>query len=138
VASAVVVRTKSRLILSLVKQLLVVIEDLANYEKEIQALFLTHTDHEIRSSLKRAGKHLAPRLLAEWGNDRTRYQHPKLAGTAPMPFQMRKTYEIQGKPDEPILALLVALLERCPCVGCAYEPENAYLDRPLCFQSLVY
>jgi hypothetical protein len=51
---------------------------------------------------------------------------------------MRKTYEIQGKPDEPVLALLVALLERCPCVGCAYEPENAYLDRPLCFQSLVY
>jgi transposase len=90
-ASTVTVRTKSRLMLSLVKQLLVVIEDIASYEKEIQALFLTHPDHEIWSSLPRAGKRLAPRLLAEWGDDRTRYADAQsvqeLAGTAPVPFQ---------------------------------------------------
>ena len=90
-ASALMVRAKSRLMLSLVKQLLVVIEDIANYDKEIQALFLTHEDHELWSSLPRAGKRLAPRLLAEWGDDRGRYADANsiqtLAGTAPVPFQ---------------------------------------------------
>lgn len=91
VASPVMVRTKSRLMLSLAKQLLVVIEEIAGYEKEIQTLFLTHQDHEIWSSLPRAGRHLAPRLLAEWGDDRSRYAGAnsvqELAGTAPVPFQ---------------------------------------------------
>lgn len=91
VATSVTVRTKSRLMLSLVKQLLVVIEDLASYEKEIATLFLTHQDHEMWSSLPRAGSRLAPRLLAEWGDDRTRYADASsvqmLAGTAPVPYQ---------------------------------------------------
>jgi transposase len=91
VASSVVVHTKSRLMLSLVKQLLVVVEEIAGYEKEIRTLFLTHQDHEIWSSLPRAGSRLAPRLLAEWGDDRTRYADAtsvaELAGTAPVPFQ---------------------------------------------------
>lgn len=90
-ASAVTVRTKARLMLSLSKQLLVVIEDLATYEKEIHTLFLSHADHELWSSLPRAGKRLAPRLLAEWGDDRARYADATsvqtLAGTAPVPFQ---------------------------------------------------
>jgi transposase len=91
VASPVMVRTKSRLMLSLAKQLLVVIEEIVSYEKEIQTLFLTHQDHEIWSSLPRAGSRLAPRLLAEWGDDRTRYADANsvqmVAGTAPVPFQ---------------------------------------------------
>ena len=91
VATEVIVRAKSRLMLSLVKQLLVVIEDIATYDKEISTLFLTHKDQEIWSSLPRAGKRLAPRLLAEWGDDRARYADAtsvqSLAGTAPVPFQ---------------------------------------------------
>jgi transposase len=90
VASEVIVRAKSRLMLSLVKQLLVVIEEIASYDKAIRPLFLRHDDHAIWSSLPRAGKHLAPRLLAEWGEDRTRYADATsvqtLAGTAPVPF----------------------------------------------------
>jgi transposase len=90
-ASAVIVRAKSRLMLSLVKQLLVVIEEIASYDKAISPLFLTHEDQELWSSLPRAGKRLAPRLLAEWGDDRTRYSDGNsvqaLAGTAPVPFQ---------------------------------------------------
>lgn len=86
-----IVRAKSRLMLSLVKQLLVVIEDLAPYDKEISALFLTHPDQPIWSSLPRAAKRLAPRLLAQWGDDRGRYADANsvqtLAGTAPVPFQ---------------------------------------------------
>jgi transposase len=91
VASEVSVRAKSRLMLSLVKQLLVLIEEVAGYDKAIRALFLTHPDQEIWSSLPRAGKRLAPRLLAEWGEDRGRYTDAAsvqaLAGTAPVPFE---------------------------------------------------
>jgi len=90
-AHPVVVRAKSRLMLSLVKQLLVVIEDLASYDKHIRTLFLTHPDQPIWQSLPGAGKRLAPRLLAEWGEDRARYADASsvqaLAGTAPGPFQ---------------------------------------------------
>jgi transposase len=91
VASEVIVRAKSRLMLSLVKQLLVVIEDIATYDKEIRTLFLTHKDQEMWRSLPRAGSRLAPRLLAEWGDNRARYADASsvqsLAGTAPVPFQ---------------------------------------------------
>lgn len=89
-AKEMTVRTKSRLALSLVKHLLIVVEDIAAYEKEIHTLFLTHEDQEIFASLPGAGRRLAPRLLAEWGDDRTRYQNAEsvqtLAGTAPVPF----------------------------------------------------
>ncbi len=91
VAGEVMVRAKSRLMVSLVKQLLVVIEDIASYDQAISTLFLTHNDHGIWCSLPRAGQRLAPRLLAEWGDDRTRYADGSsvqaLAGTAPVPFQ---------------------------------------------------
>jgi len=91
VANEVMVRAKSRLMLSLVKQLLVVIEDITSYDQEVSTLFLTHEDHGLWRSLPRAGKRLAPRLLAEWGEDRHRYADATsvqtLAGTAPVPFQ---------------------------------------------------
>jgi hypothetical protein len=52
---------------------------------------LSHEDHEVFSSLPRAGKRLAPRLMAEIGEDRTRYADAAspaaLAGTAPVAFQ---------------------------------------------------
>ncbi len=91
VATEVVVRTKSRLMLSLVKQLLVVIEEIKSYEEAIRTLFLTHDDQELWRSLPGAGKRLAPRRLPEWGDDRTRYADAAsvqaLAGTAPVPFE---------------------------------------------------
>src|SRR5260370_2036779 len=70
VANAVIVRAKSRLMLALVKQLLVVIQEISSYDKQISTLFLTHNDHQLWRSLPRAAKRLAPRLLAEWGDDR--------------------------------------------------------------------
>jgi len=91
VTTAVIVRAKQRLMLSLVKQLLVVIQEIASYDEAIRTLFLTHNDQQIWRSLPRAGKRLAPRLLAEWGDDRARYADENLvqtlAGTAPVPFQ---------------------------------------------------
>jgi transposase len=90
-ADSVTTRTKSRLMLVLVSQLLPLIEQIAQYDKEIATLFLTHEDHEIFASLPRAGKRLAPRLLAEIGDDRQRYQDASslqaLGGTSPVLFQ---------------------------------------------------
>src|SRR3989442_11483249 len=73
-ADAVLTRTKSRLMLVLVSQLLPLLAQIAQYDKEIHTLFLTHEDNLIFASLPRAGKRLAPSLLAEIGDHRERYQ----------------------------------------------------------------
>lgn len=90
-ADAITIRTKSRLMLALVAQLLPTIEQIASYDKEISKLFLTHEDNKVFISLPGAGKRLAPRMLAEGGDDRTRYTGSPsvqaLAGTAPVAFQ---------------------------------------------------
>src|SRR2546421_2865102 len=90
-ADAVTTRTKARLMLVLVSQLLPLIEQIAQYDKEIAPLFLSHEDHEIFESLPRAGQRLAPRLLAEIGEDRSRYRDASslqaLGGTSPVLFQ---------------------------------------------------
>src|SRR5579863_3309811 len=90
-ADAIITRAKSRLMLVLVSQLLPLIEQIAHYNKEIDTLFLTHEDHAIFESLPRAGQHLAPRLLAEIGDDRKRYQNASslqaLGGTSPVLYQ---------------------------------------------------
>jgi len=90
-ADPITIRAKARLMLVLVGQLLSLIEQVARYDKEIPSLFLTHEDNEVFSSLPRAGKRLAPRLLAEIGDDRTRYRDATslqaVAGTAPVAFQ---------------------------------------------------
>lgn len=90
-ATAVTTRTKARLALALIAQLLPLIEQIAAYEKEIQQLFLSHEDKEVFRSLPGAGKRLAPRLLAEIGDDPTRYGSAAslqaLGGTSPVLFQ---------------------------------------------------
>ncbi len=90
-ADAVTARTKARLMLVLVNQLLPLLEQIAQYDREIDTLFLTHEDHEIFASLPRAGQRLAPRLLAEIGDDRSRYRDASslqaLGGTSPVLFQ---------------------------------------------------
>jgi transposase len=91
VADEVTIRTKARLMRALVAQLFPLLEQIAAYDKEITELFLTHADSQIFASLPGAGKRLAPRLLAEWGDDRKRYADPSsiqaLAGTSPVPFE---------------------------------------------------
>ena len=89
-ADVVTTRTKARLMLVLVRQLLPLVEELAAYDKEISRLLLVHPDSALFGGLPGAGKRLAPRLLAEWGEDRSRYTSSAsvqaLAGTAPVLF----------------------------------------------------
>jgi transposase len=90
-ADQVTTRTKARLALALVEQLLPLVKQIAEYDKAITDLFLTHADSSIFESLPGAGKRLAPRLLAEWGDDRARYTETRsvqaLAGTCPVPWK---------------------------------------------------
>lgn len=90
-ANAITTRIKSRLVLALIAQLLPLLEQIAAYDKEIEHLFLSHPDHEVIQSLPGAGKRLAPRLLAEVGDDASRYESAAslqaLGGTSPVLFQ---------------------------------------------------
>jgi transposase len=93
-ADAITTRARSRLMLALVQQLRLLLEQLAAYDKEIARLFQAHADQPIFSGLPGAGKRLAPRLLAEWGDDHSRYASAAsvqaLGGTSPVPFESGK------------------------------------------------
>jgi transposase len=90
-ADPVTKRAKSRLMLAIVAQLAPLVDAIREYDKAIDKVFTAHPDNEIFQSLPGAGKRLAPRLLAEWGDDRNRYASYEsvaaLAGTSPVPFQ---------------------------------------------------
>jgi transposase len=77
--------------LVLVRQLLPLVEEIANYDKEIERLFLTHADSARFQSLPRAGKRLAPRRFSQIGDDRSRYADAASlqaqAATSPVLFQ---------------------------------------------------
>jgi transposase len=93
-ADPVLTRAKARLMVSLVAQLQVLLPQIAAYDAEITRLFLSHADSAAFASLPRAGERLAPRLLAEWGDDRGRYgaaaNVQALAGTAPVAIESGK------------------------------------------------
>ncbi len=93
-ASEITVRAKSRLTIALVSQLLPLIEQIAEYDKEITRLFEMHPDSPIFASLPGAATRVAPRLLAEWGDDRERHSNASsvqaLAGTSPVASQSGK------------------------------------------------
>lgn len=87
-AEPLVVKSKSRLMLTLVGQLNVLQVSIEQYEEEIGHLFDAHQDKDIYTSLPGCGKNLGPRLLAEIGDDRKRYKNSNSiqceAGTAPV------------------------------------------------------
>jgi hypothetical protein len=93
-ANVLLSRAKSRLMLTLVGQLQALLPAITAYDAEITRLFLLHADSAVFASLPRAATRLAPRLLAEWGDDRGRYTDAAsvqaLAGTAPVPFASGK------------------------------------------------
>jgi transposase len=93
-ADEVTTRSKARLMLALLAQLEPLMQQIAGYDREIERLFLLSADSALFASLPRAGKRLAPRLLAEIGDDRTRYEDAAslqaLSGTAPVCFESGK------------------------------------------------
>lgn len=90
-ANAVTIRTTSRLALALIAQLLPLGEQIAASDEEIERIFLSHEDNEVFMSLPRAGTRLAPRVLADIGDDPSRDESAAsvqaLGGTSPVLFQ---------------------------------------------------
>jgi hypothetical protein len=62
------------LALDLVKVLFALEDRSAEYRKRVEELYHSHPDHELFGSLPGAGPELAPRFLAEIGNDRERFE----------------------------------------------------------------
>jgi transposase len=90
-SSPATVAAKSLLAVSLAKLLLTLETQLRAYRERIEALFAQHPDSAIFNSLPGAGPKLAPRLLAELGDNRQRFASAEglqaYAGTAPLCFQ---------------------------------------------------
>jgi transposase len=89
--SEAVTRAKSLLAVSLARQLRVLGKQLEEYRQRIEEVFARHPDSGLFDSLPGAGPKLAPRLLAECGDDRDRFDSPQAlqcyAGTAPVTQQ---------------------------------------------------
>lgn len=100
-ADAITTRTKARLMLALVSQLAPLIDQIKAYDQEISRLFQEHPDSETFDSFPGAGTRLAPRLLAEWGDDRERYASAAsvqgLAGTSPVAYQSGSYHKVHKR-----------------------------------------
>jgi len=90
-SSQAMTNAKSMLAVAVAGQLRVLQDHLAKFRDQIEKLFAKHPDHDLFGSLPGAGEKLAPRLLAELGDDRQRFDsHEALqcyAGTAPVSYQ---------------------------------------------------
>jgi transposase len=99
VANPSLVAAKSLYAVARCKQLRALQAQLDLYRQRIEALFVTHEDHNIFSSLPGAGPKLSPRLLAEIGSDRALYSDAGslqcLAGTAPVSFQSGLIHKVR-------------------------------------------
>lgn len=88
------VRTKSRLMLATLSQLQFLIDEIKSYEKEIEKLLESHPDSDIFLSLPGAGNILSARFIAEFGDNRDRYQKAEdvqaESGSAPITIQSGK------------------------------------------------
>lgn len=96
--TAPVIAAKSRLAVTLAQQLLTLDEQLDEYRRRIRELFEQHPDHELFGSLPGLADKLAPRMLAECGEDRARFPSPQelqcVAGTAPISFQSGQVHQV--------------------------------------------
>jgi transposase len=89
--SAAAVAAKSFLAVAVAKVLQTLEEQLCAYRERIQQRFQQHPDHDLFGSLPGAGAKLAPRLLAEIGGQRGRFESAEglqaYAGSAPVTFK---------------------------------------------------
>lgn len=94
-----VTAAKSRLAVALATMLLALQGQLDEYRRRIGELFDRHPDHDLFGSLPGAGGKLAPRLLAELGAERTRFDTAQslqcFAGTAPVSFSSGQVHRVK-------------------------------------------
>ena len=127
--SQAVTNAKSLLAVTLAKQLRALENQLDEYRSRITQLYNDHPDNGCFGSLPGAGQKIAPRLLAELGSDRTRFEsHESLqayAGTAPVRQQSGKR-------------AVVNMRRACNKTLRATVHLWANLSRPLCAWAQAY
>jgi transposase len=93
--SAPTTAAKSLLAVSLARLLQTIEHQLDEYRVRIAATFARHPDHDLFGSLPGAGEKLAPRLLAEIGDNRSEFASAEslqcLTGTAPLTIKTGKS-----------------------------------------------
>ena len=96
--SPAMTNAKSMLAVALAGQLGVLQRHLDKFRDRIQKLFADHPDYDLFGSLPGAGEKLAPRLLAELGDNRERFDSPEAlqchTGTAPVSYQSGKLKKV--------------------------------------------
>ena len=83
-----VILASTMMVQALVKQIPALSESIQEYDRKIAALFNAHDDSTLFGSFPGAGPTLAPRLLAVFGSDRSRFEFAaevqQLSGVAPV------------------------------------------------------
>ena len=96
--SEATIRAKSKLAVARARQLQLLETQIAEYRQEIRRLFAQHPDAKLFGSLPGAGDKIAPRLLAEIGDDRALFPDAQglqcLAGTAPVSYQSGQIHRV--------------------------------------------
>ncbi len=87
-APEIFVQAKERFVKAIIPQILVIVQQLDDYDHEIKKYYDLHPDKNIFHSLPGVGKDIGPRLLSCFGDRRDRFTHFNdiqcLAGTAPV------------------------------------------------------
>lgn len=125
------INAKSRLAVARARQLQLLDKQLEEYRHEIQRMFSTHPDAALFGSLPGAGDKIAPRLLAELGDDRALFRDAQalqcLAGTAPVSFQSGQIHRVRVRRQcNKLLRHTVHLWanlsrDRCPWAAAYYD-----------------
>ncbi|NQY63574.1 MAG: IS110 family transposase [Alteromonadaceae bacterium] len=83
-----VINPQQRFVLGQISLLKSLLKTIKSYDSEITSIFEQHEDHDIFASFPGAGEHLAPRLLAAFGTDRSAFSNAeevqKYSGIAPV------------------------------------------------------
>ena len=133
--SPAMIQAKSLLAQGLAIQLRVLQDQLDRYRARIEELFARHPDHDLFGSLPGTGPKLAPRLLAELGDDRARFDSAEglqcYVGTAPVSYQSGKVRKARFRRGcNKLLRQTVHLwaglsLQVCPWAQAYYEKKRA-------------
>jgi transposase len=128
-------KAKSMLAVAVAAQLRVLENHLEKFRERIRELFAQHPDHDVFGSLPGAGEKLAPRLLAELGDDRERFDSPQAlqcyAGTAPVSYQSGQVKKARfRRACQKVLRQTVHLWvnhsrEKCPWAEAYYQKKRA-------------
>ncbi len=89
------IRAKSRLAVARAKQLQLLETQIAEYRQEIRRLFAQHPDAKLFGSLPGAGDKIAPRLLAEIGDDRALFPDAQASAM----FGWHRARQLSIRPD---------------------------------------